>query len=109
MDSSQVTPAIDDVAPERQSLLSSPLVENGESDEGNAAGEDDAYMTANAHQDILLACRAKLGASALNFLLSGIAMAAVGASPTQRTLPCLEDILIFTGHAPKCKQNGSFR
>jgi hypothetical protein len=65
----------DSMAPERRPLLPSPL-----------SGNDDSVVSAapeepgNTDTGTLLEHRAELSACALNFLLSGIAMAAVGVS-----------------------------
>jgi hypothetical protein len=63
-------------AAERQPLLPPPLPVNGHPDVDTAV-----YITVrDSDSNTLLEFRTKLGASALNFFLSGIAMAAVGVS-----------------------------
>jgi hypothetical protein len=75
MDSDRNHSSIDGGQPaERQPLLPSPLSTNGHPDRITA----DSTETSNT----LLDSRMKLGASALNFFLSGIAMAAVGVGIT---------------------------
>lgn len=63
-------------AAERHPLLPPPLPVNSHSDVDTAV-----YTTVrDSERNILLESRTRLGASALNFFLSGIAMAAVGVS-----------------------------
>lgn len=78
MDSLRTPSAVDDVISERQPLLTSPLIDNGEFDGDHAVEAEGETVFFSTGPDTLLAFRARLGASAFNFLLSGIAMAAVG-------------------------------
>lgn len=66
---------VDDVL-SRQHLLPSTLID-GESNEGSVEAGDETILV-SVRAVISLVNRAKLGAKAFNFLLSGIAMAAVG-------------------------------
>jgi hypothetical protein len=75
-------------AAERQSLLPSPLSANGHPNIDtafNTAVETEGVTTDDSSINTLLKSRMKLGASALNFFLSGIAMAAVGVSIAPHT------------------------
>lgn len=70
-------------ATERQPLLPSPLSANGHPNVDtafNTAVETERVTTDDRNINTLLESRMKLGASALNFFLSGIAMAAIGVS-----------------------------
>lgn len=78
MDSMRTPSAVDDVTSECQPLLTSPLIDNGEFDGGLAVEAEGETVFFSTGPNTLPASRAKLGASAFNFLLSGIAMAAVG-------------------------------
>jgi hypothetical protein len=69
---------------ERQPLLSTPRPADGHPDR-DAADNIEASAAEDSSTDTLLDSRMKLGASALNFFLSGIAMAAVGVSMTSHT------------------------
>jgi hypothetical protein len=78
------SPIDGDHAAERQPLLSSPLSANGHHD-GHTAIDAEGVAAGNPEINTLQESRLKLGASALNFFLSGIAMAAVGVSITAHT------------------------
>ena len=69
---------------ERQPLLPSPLSTNDHPGEVTADSIE-ASAAEGSGIDILLGTRMKLGVCALNFFLSGIAMAAVGVSITLYT------------------------
>lgn len=81
-------------AAERQPLLPSPLSANGHPNTDTAfdtAVDTGGVVADGSGINTLVESRTKLGASALNFFLSGIAMAAVGVSITPRTYnsePC---------------------
>lgn len=66
-------------AAERQPLLPSPLSVNGHHDI-HATIDAEGIVGNDSGTNTLIESRMKLGASALNFFLSGIAMAAVGVS-----------------------------
>jgi hypothetical protein len=66
-------------ATERQPLLQSPLSVNDRPDADTAIDTEDV-AAGNPEINTLQVSRSKLSASALNFFLSGIAMAAVGVS-----------------------------
>jgi len=79
MESDRDPSYVDGFATERRPLLSSPHLANSHLDRDTAEEIDNAV----AFRTVLhtsLDFRAKLGASAFNFFLSGIAMAAVGVS-----------------------------
>jgi len=78
------TPVDGGHAAERQPLLPSPLSVDGHSDIITAI-DAEAVAPDGSGIDTLVNSRTKLGASALNFFLSGIAMAAVGVSTTAHT------------------------
>ena len=69
---------------ERQPLLSTPLPGDGHPNV-NTAINAEGITTDEAGTHVLLNSRMKLGACALNFFLSGIAMAAVGVSTAAHT------------------------
>jgi hypothetical protein len=75
---------VDDVAAERQPLLPPPIPADGRPD-GNTAVQVENAVTTVARISTLPEFRARLGASALNFFLSGIAMAAVGVITSAHT------------------------
>jgi hypothetical protein len=75
----------DVVASESRPLLSSALLENDESDVNNATGEVGVTAQVSTDAGTLLEHRGELVACAFNFLLSGIAMAAVGVSMNAHT------------------------
>ena len=80
MDSDHIHPLIDGGhAGERQPLLPSPLSTNDHSDIDTVVDAEGAAVD-DSGTNVLLHFRTKLVASALNFFLSGIAMAAVGVS-----------------------------
>jgi hypothetical protein len=82
MDSDRNHSSIDGGQPaERQPLLPSPLSTNGHPDR-ITADSTEASAAEDSGTNTLLESRMKLGASALNFFLSGIAMAAVGVGIT---------------------------
>jgi hypothetical protein len=85
MDSGRnITPMAGGHAADRQPLLPSPLSSSGhfDADTAHASGrEADDQFEINT----LVDSRMKLGATALNFFLSGIAMAAVGVGNTAHT------------------------
>jgi hypothetical protein len=72
------------LAAERQPLLSTPLPEDGHPNV-NTAIDAESIATDEAGTHVLPDSRMKLIACALNFFLSGIAMAAVGVSTAAHT------------------------
>lgn len=66
-------------AAERQPLLPSPLSDNGHPDADTTVDAERVAVDGSGF-NTLQQSRLKLGASTLNFFLSGIAMAAVGVS-----------------------------
>lgn len=78
------SPVGDGHAADRQPLLTSPLSVNGHL-HVDAAINTEGVAAENHGINTLVESRMKLGASALNFFLSGIAMAAVGVSITAHT------------------------
>ena len=84
MDSVRDPSRVDEAAAERQPFLSSPLSVGGHDGEDTAVASSDAVMA-----DVALyttpRSRAKLGTCALNFFLSGIAVAGVGVNITVHT------------------------
>lgn len=80
MDSDHNPPPVDGGhAAERQPLLPSPLSVNGQYDIDTVT-DAEGVVADESGINTLVKSRMKLGASALNFFLSGIAMAAVGVS-----------------------------
>lgn len=80
MDSDRKLSSIDGIlAAERQPLLPSPLSVDGHPN-GNTVIDTEVVAAGHSSINVLLEIRTKLAASALNFFLGGIAMAAVGVS-----------------------------
>ena len=82
MDVARDPSPVGDAAAERQALLPSALLADRHPGGHDADGVDSATNTETRSMILGPGSRAKLGASALNFFLSGIAMAAVGVNIT---------------------------
>jgi hypothetical protein len=73
------------MASECRPLLSPPLLETDESNVNTATGEVEVTAPVSTDAGTLLEHRVELVACAFNFLLSGIAMAAVGVNMNAHT------------------------